>query len=262
MDTKAFRTKLLIEKLSKIYPDNFSQSLIDITSAEYQKILIIAPHADDEVIGCGAAIEHFARKGAHITVLIVTQESSRSIAKSYDYVPQQRVEESYEAQSVLGYDELIYFNFPELMLRRDGHLQKCFCLELVELILKYQPDSIFIPNKAEMHPDHQIIGKLAEEVISEGLNNRSFQQLEATVVYEIWGPVMMNSFLEITDTAYTKKITGIQCYKSQLSSVDYEKIIEFIGVSRGKDLMNVRSHESDPKFTIAEGYRLFNYKEN
>ncbi|WP_326983226.1 PIG-L deacetylase family protein [Chryseobacterium sp. MYb264] len=262
MDTKEFRTKLLIEKLSKIYPDRFSQNLVDMRSAEYRKILIIAPHADDEVIGCGAAIDHFIGQGAHITVLIVTQESSRSIARYYDYTPQQRMEESYEAQSVLGYHELEYFNFPELMLRSDALLQKSFCLELHDFIVKHQPDCVFIPNKEEMHPDHQIIGELSEGVLAKGVKSKSFTQLQAAIVYEIWGPVVMNSFLEISDTAYAKKIQGIRCYRSQLSSVDYEKIIEFIGWSRGKDLANTGAQSPELKFKIAEGYRLCNYKEN
>jgi len=217
MDTKTFRTRLLIEKLSKIYPNNFSQSLTDIKLIEPRKILVIAPHADDEIIGCGAAIEYFSQKGVYITVLIVTQESDRSIAKTYNYIPEQRVEESYKAQSVLGYDELMYFDFPELMLKSDDSLQQRFCSELTALIQKYQPDSVFIPNKTEMHPDHQIVGELAEQTLLKGLKDGIFTQLDTTIVYEIWGPVTMNSFLEISDIAYAKKIEGIQCYQSQLN---------------------------------------------
>lgn len=167
METSDFRTNLLLRRLTRDFNNSFPSSPQNLTEIQLQDILIIAPHADDEVIGCGAAIDHFVRNGARVTVLIVTQESDRSIAKQYNYCPNERVEESYSAQSVLKYDHLVYFNFPELKLSKDSSLQEQYQQQLYDLIEKHKPDCVFMPNSKEMHPDHQVIGRLSREVISE-----------------------------------------------------------------------------------------------
>lgn len=255
MDTKNVRTRLLIGQLSKVFTNKCAVDLKDIRDLHPKKVLVIAPHADDEVIGCGAAIEHFVQKGVEVCVLIVTQESDRSIAKSYQYIPEQRVEESYEAKSILGYHELLYFDFPELKLPNDRALQDRYCEELAALIETRRPDCIFIPNVNEMHPDHRIIGQLSLLAISESINEQRLRR-PAMVIYEIWGPVRMNSYLEISEEAYSKKIRSIHCYKSQMCSVDYEQIIRFIGNSRGSDLRQTGGKREHIAATMAEAYEL------
>lgn len=256
MNTNNLRTGLLIGQLSKVFRNNCTQDLTDIRRLRPEKILIIAPHADDEVIGCGAAIEHFVKKGVEICVLIVTKESERSIAKHYDYVPEQRIEESYQAKSILGYKELVYFDFPELGLTRDKELQEQYCKELCALVAKLRPDCIFMPNTNEMHPDHKIIGQLSHLTLLQGIERNMFKRPAAMIIYEIWGPVRMNSYLEISEEAYLKKIKSIHCYKSQMCSVDYEKIIRFIGNCRGLDLMQARPGGDLDDTMMAEGYEL------
>jgi N-acetylglucosamine malate deacetylase 1 len=233
MSTKDIRTNFLLGQLTKLFKSTSYSSLTNIGEVGLKKILIVAPHADDEVIGCGAALQHFVSQGAHVCVLIVTQESERSIAKAYHYEPQQRVQESYDAQEVLGYDQLAYFDFPELMLKSSETLQHDFYEKLMSFIADYAPDGIFLPNSKEMHPDHQIIGELSKTVVSDIVKNGLAAELEAVFIYEIWGTVAVNSYLQVTDTAYKSKIKSIECYQSQMVSVDYTKIIDFIGDKRG-----------------------------
>ena len=261
MDTKEVRTNLLIERLSKAFPNNNERDLTDIKDLSPEKILVIAPHADDEVIGCGAAIDYFAQRGVDVCVLVVTKESERSIAKAYNYTPEQRIIESYLAKSVMGYNDLIYFDFPELKLRKDQALQNKFCHGLSAFIHIYSPDCIFIPNAKEMHPDHQVIGRLSHQTISEGVREQKFRNLETMLVYEIWGPVVMNSYLEISEEAYEKKIKSIQCYRSQTSSVDYEEIIQFLGDTRGQVLTETRQGWNSYDNVMAEGYKLYKKEE-
>lgn len=255
------RTSLLIDRLSKLFMNNNMAELTSLSQYSPARILVIAPHADDEVIGCGAAIDYFVTKGAEVCVLIVTTESDRSIAKTYHYTPEERIQESYLAKEILGYSELLYFNFPELKLRKDTVLQERFCGELSALIGSRNPDCIFIPNANEMHPDHQVIGRLSHHTILCGLQEKRFSDLAIMVVYEIWGPVLMNSYLEVTDTAYQKKVKSIQCYASQLSSVDYERIIRFIGGRRGHVLKEAGIYSGNKIDGMAEGYLLYHHHE-
>ena len=257
MGTKEFRTKILLGQLSKLFKTEHAKSCKDVASLAIEKILVVAPHADDEVIGCGAAIDHFVRNGAQVTVLIVTQESERSISKQYDYTPNERVIESQRAKKVLGYQKLVYFNFPELGLEDSTAIQADFGQQLQELIAQIKPNAVFIPNEKEMHPDHKVIGNVARSVIAASKKQGRFKFLHYLLIYEVWGPVFMNSFLKVTPTAKRKKKRSIDCYASQLSSVDYNQIMEFVGKRRANDLKTLPQDPIHVRQQLAEAYTLF-----
>ncbi len=262
MSTKEFRTKLLLGQLSKLFTTRHAKSCKDVASLTLDRVLVVAPHADDEVIGCGAAIDHFVRKGAEVTVLIVTQESERSIARQYDYTASERVEESQQAKKVLGYQELVYFDFPELGLKDDRSIQVDFGEQLRTLIADVRPDAIFIPNEKEMHPDHKVVGDVARTVIAEGKKSGRFDFLKYLLIYEVWGPVYMNSFLKVSTGSKRKKKRSIDCYASQLSSVDYNQIMEFVGKRRASDLETVLDSPENGRKQLAEAYTLFEEHES
>ena len=257
MSTKEFRTKILLGQLSKLFTTSHAKACKDVASLPVEKVLVVAPHADDEVIGCGAAIDHFVRNGAQVTVLIVTKESQKSIAKQYDYSADERIKESERAQKILGYQELLYFDFPELGLRDKNRLQVDFAQQLQDLIFKLKPNAVFIPNEKEMHPDHKVVGSVALSVIREGKRKGWFNFLNYMLIYEVWGPVFMNSFLKVSSTAKRKKKRSIDCYASQLSSVDYPQIMEFVGKRRAKDLKSLPKDPIHVRQQLAEAYTLY-----
>ncbi|MEP2936688.1 MAG: PIG-L deacetylase family protein [Gilvibacter sp.] len=257
MSTKEFRTKMLLGQLSKLFTKPHAKECKDVASLPVKKVLVVAPHADDEVIGCGAAIDHFVRSGAQVTVLIVTQESDKSIAKKYDYTAKERIKESQRAKKILGYQELIYFDFPELGLRDKNRLQVDFGQQLQDLIFKIRPNAVFIPNEKEMHPDHKVVGSVALSIITEGKMKGWFNFLQFVLIYEVWGPVFMNSFLKVNYNAKRKKKRSIDCYASQLSSVDYNQIMEFVGKRRASDLKALPKDPIDVRQQLAEAYTLY-----
>lgn len=258
MDKKEIRTKFLLQRLSKVYQGSCSSHVKDLSNLSAKKVLFISPHADDEVIGCGAAINHFVnQQHAEVTVLVVTKEVQRSIAKSYDYTAEQRIDESHEAKEVLGYQNLIYFDFPELELNRNEALRKEFYEQLSSFLQNLKPECVFIPNAQEMHPDHRSIGQLSWDVIVEGKRNNIFESIKNTLIYEVWGPVNMNAYLEISEESRLKKEKSISCYKSQMASVDYKAVINFIGTFRGAILRESKIVIDEVKTKMYEGYRIF-----
>jgi LmbE family N-acetylglucosaminyl deacetylase len=257
MTPKEVRTKILLGQLSKLFNKPYAKACKDVASLPIENVLVVAPHADDEVIGCGAAIDHFVRNGAQVTVLIVTQESQKSIAKQYNYEAGERIEESKRAKGVLGYQELIYFDFPELGLRDKNRVQVDFAQRLQDLIFKIRPNTVFIPNDKEMHPDHKVVGSVALSVITEGKIKSQFNFLQFVLIYEVWGPVFMNSFLRVSHNAKQKKKRSIGCYESQLSSVDYNQIMDFVGKRRASDLKKLPENPIHVRQQLAEAYTLF-----
>lgn len=255
MVKREIRTKFLIQRLSKVFKDSYSKNAKDLSNLSAKKVLIISPHADDEVIGCGAAINHFVKNQAEVTVLVVTKECQRSIAKSYNYTAEQRIVESHMAREILGYQNLVYFEYPELELNTNRTLRKKFHNELSKFLLELNPECVFIPNAKEMHPDHRAIGESCRKVIVEGKRNNLFSSIKNMLIYEVWGPINMNTYLEISEESKLKKERSISCYKSQVASVDYKAIINFIGKFRGDILKKSKKITGSTK--MYEAYRLY-----
>lgn len=99
------------------------------------KRLIVAPHADDEVLGCGGLL---AKYGDDCIVVIMAAPTPT------------RLQEAQAARGVLAYRSATWMNLP------DGSLQEHMAVmvtELDKLIRAYQPQEMYLPYP-DLHQDH------------------------------------------------------------------------------------------------------------
>lgn len=126
-----------------------------------KKILIIAPHADDEILGCGGTINKLKRLGNEIHLIICSK----------------RGKDIHEYKDVwLQFDS--YHDLPFL----DECLNRKSLLKDIEIIYnKIKPDAVYIPNKDDFNLDHKEVYKACEVVL------RRYQehQPEKILMYEV-----------------------------------------------------------------------------
>ncbi len=116
------------------------------------KILVIAPHPDDEVLGMGGTIARLAHEGHDITVAIVTKGWSPLYTESS--VDQVR-DEAREANAVIGTKSLRFMDLPVTRLNEIPlHELNAF---FDQLIKEEMPSLIFLPFPGDRHEDHKII---------------------------------------------------------------------------------------------------------
>src|SRR5688500_13498891 len=112
-------------------------------------VLIIAPHPDDEVLGCGGTIAHLAREGRKVTVAIVTKGTPLFPASQ---VRQVRAE-ARRACATLKVKDLRFLDLPvtTLHLIPKSKLNTVF----IELIRATNPETVFLPSPGDRHEDHR-----------------------------------------------------------------------------------------------------------
>ena len=116
------------------------------------KLLIVAPHPDDESIGCGGLL---ALYGKQCDVMLVTDgrlgksEARKSV--SDEEIIKTRLEELKNALQICGVNHLITLNIPDSQTKK--YKKRFFQTN----IRNY--DYIFIPNSHEAHPDHYLTCK-------------------------------------------------------------------------------------------------------
>ena len=111
-----------------------------------KKILVIAPHADDEILGCGGYLTHQAKHGASIRIVIGT---IGGVDARQDFLT--RLEEFKNVCMKVGAEGKFLFK------DKDAELDKVSSREIIDQldkeIDKYRPDEIFV-NYRSRHQDH------------------------------------------------------------------------------------------------------------
>lgn len=177
-------------------------------------MLVLAPHPDDEVFGCGGAIASHVRSGQPVCVVVLTDGALYAEAEV-------RQQESLAAAQVLGYGAPEFWNFP------DGGLPYCeeLVLRLVDKIARCGADLVYAPSPLEFHPDHRQTQMLAVEAM-----RRSAPHVQLAF-YEVGAPLRPNVLLDITTLLETKE-AAMRCFVSQLKHQNYLAHIQALNYYR------------------------------
>lgn len=115
-------------------------------------VLVVAPHPDDEVLGCGGTIAKYADNGDDVYVAIVTKGCE-------PLFPADQVEavrnECLKADRFLGVKETIFMDFPAAMIEVVSRYK--FNEAFIQLVQKIKPDIVYIPHRGDMQLDHKMV---------------------------------------------------------------------------------------------------------
>lgn len=185
------------------------------------RVLLIAPHMDDEMIGAGGALALHQAAGSVIKVAFVS-DSSGDIPAATD--ANVRWDEAQKACSSIGIQDLQRLDFPDGRLLL--HVPE-ISRTLARLIQEFKPDEIFCPFPGDNHQDHQA----SAAALRQALNLAPFKGEIWT--YEVWSPLWPNFAVDIS-SVINKKFEAIRLYSSQLLHRHYHEAA--IGLNRYRGL--------------------------
>lgn len=116
------------------------------------RILVIAPHPDDEMIGVGGTIAKRAAHGDSVFVCVITKGVEPLFAA--ELVSRTR-QECREADQLLGVEETIFLDFPSVMLETVPRYE--LNGKISEVVQRIKPDEAYIPHRGDMQLDHQMV---------------------------------------------------------------------------------------------------------
>jgi len=159
-------------------------------------ILLLAPHADDIELGCGATVARFIEEGHNLLWIVFTDEQPLN-------------SEHVKATEVVGFKNesrrALDFTLRHLSSRRQEVLER-----LVTLNSEFKPDLVVGPSLHDFHQDHQVV---ANEMV------RAFKTSASIICYELpWNHISFDVQLltKLTVQHIETKIRMLERFKSEL----------------------------------------------
>lgn len=187
-------------------------------------VLVVAPHPDDEVLGCGGTIARLTSAGGDVHVAIATRGAPpRFRAEEVERVRQ----EAAAAHALLGVTQTHHLDHPAAELDRLPHAELNATME--RLFEAIRPDTLFLPFVGDIHLDHQLIFRSAlvaarphswaYPVRLYAYETLSETNWSAPYVEPAFAP---NVFVDIHQTL-ERKLDAFACYQSQCRAFPNER---------------------------------------
>ena len=117
------------------------------------KVLIIAPHPDDEVLGAGGTLLRRKAEGASVAWLIVTGITAENGWSEEEI--NLHADEIKRVTTLLGFDSVFELNFPATEL--DQVPMSELVAAISNVFKTFEPDEVFVPHPSDIHTDHRIV---------------------------------------------------------------------------------------------------------
>ena len=194
-----------------------------------KRVMVVAPHPDDETLGVGGTIAKYSAQGADIFVLIVSGHLPPLYSrKDYD----KTVHEAQSAFKLLGVSQSEFLEIPATMINSkplhkvNGRISK--------IINDFKPHIVFCPYP-DRHIDHRLIFDsvmVATRPVGVG------RDIEILAAYETLSETHWNAphiepnftpnwVVDITEQI-DNKLDALSCYKSQISDFPGPRSIEAV----------------------------------
>lgn len=201
-------------------------------------IVVIAPHPDDETLGCGGTILRHIANGDNVYWIIVT-----SIDEKHGFSKGKVAERNNEIKKVCGiyqFTDVFKFNIPTATLEQ---------ISTRELVNKFGnvfdqicPDIMYLPFKGDVHSDHKIVFNAAVSCTKWF----RYSSIKRVLCYETISETDFgldpteknfspNVFVDVTPY-FEKKLQAMMIYKSELGIHPFprnEKVIRSLSMVRG-----------------------------
>jgi LmbE family N-acetylglucosaminyl deacetylase len=178
-----------------------------------QRVLVLAPHPDDEAVGCAGTLLRHRQSGDQLRALFVTDgRASRALGLPPDEMARRRRQEAEAAAQVIGLAGFDWLGLPEGAWPIEE-----LCSRLASILREYAPQLIYAPSRIDFHPDHF---KTAH-ALALSLSDASAPRDPVVRVYQIQVPLTLAlaGVVVSVDEAWPHGLEALKAYATQWDSV-------------------------------------------
>ncbi|MBI2552441.1 PIG-L family deacetylase [Candidatus Uhrbacteria bacterium] len=193
-------------------------------------ILVVAPHPDDETLGCGGTLLKHAGHGDQVYWLIMTKMSP-VVGYSAEQISI-REEEIKKVVEAYHFEKVFPLQYATTML--DTVPRRELMAAVSKVVKEVQPTTIYLPNRSDIHSDHRV----TFETVMGAIKTFRAPSVKRVLAYEVLSETefapslpteafMPNSFSDISDYL-EKKIEIMHLYEGELGTHPFPRSAENI----------------------------------
>jgi LmbE family N-acetylglucosaminyl deacetylase len=189
------------------------------------RILVIAPHPDDEVIGPGGTLILHARQRDRVVAVFLTSGELGLKHLPREQAWAKREAEARTAARILGLADVAFLRQPDWMV--SDHRATATRL-LRSCLREARPDRVYLPHPDDAHPDHQTALRVVRAAL------RGWRGCRPELLgYEVWTPLARYDHVRDVSVVMPVKLRALRAHRSQLETFDYSAAVRGLNAFRG-----------------------------
>lgn len=193
-------------------------------------ILVVAPHADDEVLGCGGILAKYAQTGHNTYVAVMTNAYYGAPELFSQELIEQIRSEALFAHKILNVKETFFYDYPAPKLETYPSYE--IANKLNRLIKDLSIDILYLPHRGDLHKDHSVIF-YAGMVAARPVQNCPVREIyayetlsETDWAFPFGSEVFIPNVYEDITSEFEYKIQAMRCFGSQLKPFPNPRSLE------------------------------------
>ncbi|HEX3148118.1 MAG TPA: PIG-L family deacetylase [Gemmataceae bacterium] len=190
------------------------------------RVLVLAPHPDDEAIGCGGTLRKHSAHGDEVRVVFLTSGEGGGHGRPPAETASLREAEAAAAAEILGLGGI------EFWRERDGAIRPTpeLVCRLAATLDAFRPDILYLPHDRESHADH----RASTDLVRASLVGRADRP--DVLMFEVWTPLELFDHVEDITAEIAIKAAAIRAHASQCAVMAFDDAA--IGLSRYRGEMH------------------------
>lgn len=181
----------------------------------HKKVLVFAPHPDDEVLGCGGSLLKKIAAGYDVSIVYMTSGEGTSPAS-------QREAEAAGSCRFMGIKDHFFLREPDGFL----HLTPQVAGAVTAILKREDPHIVYVPHQHEKNVDHAATHVIVHSCLAQA-------DPEMVLAYEVWTPMQNYGLIvDITDVI-EKKLEALMVHRSQVDYFPYDELTKALARFRG-----------------------------
>lgn len=204
------------------HPEFAGQPCLPLDPASHAdaRVLVLAPHADDELVGSAGTLLRLIEHRARVTVIHATDGSASAALRD---APESvrtsiRLDEARAVGAALGVSDLVFWKEDN----RDFRVRPETVERMKRVLRELEPDFILTPFVTDIHPDHFTLNRILDQALA----GAPFDASRCRILYsEIWSLVPANVMCDVT-TVQARVEHLIELYTTAMKVDDLSHLCE------------------------------------
>ena len=215
-----------------------------------KRVLVLAPHPDDETIGCGGCLAFHTDGNDPVKVIFLTNGGRGDMSGRFEkdaYIALRQTE-ARNACACLGISDIEFWPYEDRALWTLPEVSG----RILGVLNDYQPNLVYVPSPLEFHMDHRATCSFLCSAV------QLYNAYCEVAFCEICQPLRVNLLVDITPVL-NRKIAALKTYESQLFERDYDDITIVLNRFRSLTLPDNVTHAEGFSFWSSEMIRKSAY---